>query len=56
MVALAGSACLTSRARAQELAREMGSALTPMPKSLIDKSKAILSLDDDQYEIVVDLY
>lgn len=56
VVALAGIALVTPEARAQELSREMGSALTPMPKSLIDKSKAILSLDDDQYEIVVDLY
>lgn len=56
VVVLAASTGISSDANAQELAREMGSALTPMPKSLIDKSRSILSLDDDQYEIVVDLY
>lgn len=56
LIALAGAALFTADARAQELAREMGSALTPMPKSLIDKTRTLLSLDDDQYEIVQDLY
>lgn len=42
--------------RAQEMGRELGSALTPMPRPLIDKAKRLLNLDDDQFEIVKDLY
>jgi hypothetical protein len=45
-----------SVARGQEIARELGSVLTPMPRPLIDKAKRLLNLDDDQFEIVKDLY
>lgn len=38
------------------MAREIGSALTPMPRPLIEKAKRLLDLDDDQFEIVKDLY
>jgi hypothetical protein len=53
---LLGAVLWAVPARGQEMARELGSALTPMPKGLIDKAKSVLSLDDDQFEIVKDLY
>lgn len=56
-MAAALALCVATQAvRAQEIARELGSALTPVPRDLIEKSRNLLSLDDDQFEIVKDLF